>query len=767
MNNIFKLKHKKLQDTDIIDNYLGTQDKKRYSLSVKIIIIVLSILFCSFFSIFSIVSDSNRTGNVRLEPGTIWTSPTLKADYNFSVYKSDMRYNAEVQNAKDSVQQIFILDAFAEQNTIECISALIQQLSIDIDNNFLLDYVSNEKLQNFNKLNNDIKKKEINKINSNLVSYIKLIYKRGLINTSVDKIMSNDIITVKPAPNQEYYLDKNSLFDRQLLSINTQIFLSNLFNPATGELLSELLYKVIQPNLIYSEELTERSMNLAANSVKRTIAFVHKDEIIVKKGTRLDENTIQKIKSYYVNLDYVREQEYSFLYIVGNIGHICIIFSLLILYLLFLRREIWHDNYKLLMLFIPLVLIAAFGWASYQYELIDSRMPMEYLILLPACSMFIAIVFDVRIAFYTTVAMVLLLSGVRGNDYYVGAIMIFTGTIASYSVHKIEDKNQIFRSIVFIFIGFVFSIIVISWERGFEFAQIMPHLLFALINAIASAMVTFFTIFLLNKFLYYSITTNIKLKEYDDEDNPVLLEMKTKAPGTFEHSRTVASLAQKCAEAINIDSLLVKVGALYHDIGKIEKAEYFTENKEKYNSNLHSALTPKESAAIIKSHVTNGIELALKIKLPKPMIDFIPMHHGTSLIKHFYNVAVNNAKENNTVVDEKDFRYSGPKPQTKETALLMICDSAEAISKSVNDINEYYKLLNAIIDDRITDGQFNECDITLKEICIIRDVIISEIQGKLHTRTRYATIKDENNLEGKKEEDNNQNEKKEIESDKK
>ena len=739
-------KREKYNDSSMLDDiYIINNDQKRYSFYLKILIILSTILICSFFSIFNFINTSNKTDILRLENGSIWTAPTLVADYNFSVYKSDLQYNAEVQNAKDSVQQIFILDAFAEQNSIEIISSLLQQLSFNMDNLFLLDYVSNDKLQKFNALPYEIKKEEIEKLNKKIIPYIKLIYKRGLINTSLDKITTNNIITVKTSPNQEYYLEKGNLFDRQLLSINTQLFISKLFTESTGEFIAELLHKLIQSNLIYSEELTERSMKYAANSVKKTLAVVHKNEIIIKKGERLDDNKIQRIKSYYVNLEYASQQNYTFIYVVGGIGHVCLVLSFLLLYFIIIRREIWHDNYHLMLIILPVILVCFLGWMSYQYELVNSSIPFEYLIILPACSMFIAIVFDIRVSFYTTVSMAFLLASVRGNDYNIGLIMLFAGMIAAYSVRNIQDRNQLFTSIIFIFIGFLFPIIAIGLERGLDINQIMPQLLFALLNAITSPIILFFAILFLNKFSYY-ILTDIKLKEYDNENLPILLEMKNKAPGTFEHSRAVSVLAQKCAEVIGIDVLLIKVGALYHDIGKINHAEYFTENKEQF-TDKHKFLIPQKSAEIIKKHVLDGIENAIKIKLPKKIIDFIPMHHGTTLIKHFYNVAVNEANEKGVTIQESDFRYPGPKPKTKETAVLMLCDSAEAISKSVSDIQQFSKIFNEVIDDRIADGQFDDSNITLGEIRKVRNVIIDEIKGKLHTRTKYAVIKEKNTLE--------------------
>ncbi|MGI6369556.1 MAG: HDIG domain-containing protein [Ignavibacteria bacterium] len=734
--------YKNINNNNYLNDYTS-ENKKRHSLTIRIVICVLTILICSFFYCFNInTPSSNVVSSLRLENGYIWTAPSVVAEYNFAVYKPKLQYSAEVQNARDSAQSVFILDAFAEQNSIERISSLIQKLSTNDDISSLYNYISRDKLKKFIALEPEVKKREIDKLNKLLIPYIKSIYKRGIINITLDKLTANDVITVRPAPNQEYSINRANLLDKQALSIETQIFSYNMFDEHISNFLGELLYKILQSNLIYSEELTKRNANLAEKSVQKTLGIMRKGELIVEKGDRLDDDRIIKLKSYYSNRDVQNQEDYTFLNILGNIGNVFIALSLLFFYLIIIRQKIWRDNYQLLLICVPIIITCFLGWISYQYELVYPDMPLEYLVILPACSMFIAIIFDSRTAFYSTVSMALLLAGVRENDYYIGLVMLFTGSIAAYSVKDIQDRTQIFSAIIFIFVGFIISIFSISLERGFNFSKIMPQLLFALINAIIAPLLTFLAIFYLNKYSRY-ITTDIKLKEYDDENNPLLVEMKQKAPGSFEHSREVAQLAQKCAEAIGANALLAKVGALYHDIGKLNNPEYFTENKDIYMyKDKHSLLTPQKSAEVIKEHIKYGIENAEKNKLPQQIIDFIPMHHGTTLIKHFYNVALNNAAENdNSTVNEEDFRYPGPKPRTKEAVIVMLSDSAEAVSKSSNDLKQFETIFNGIIKERIFDGQFNESNITLQEIDKIKTVITEEIKGKLHTRTKYETLK--------------------------
>ena len=309
---------------------------------------------------------------------------------------------------------------------------------------------------------------------------------------------------------------------------------------------------------------------------------------------------------------------------------------------------------------------------------IPTKLPIEYFVCIPAFSMLVAIVYDSRTAFYMTVTMALLMAGIRGNDFDSGIAMLFAGTLAAYTVRDIQSRTQMYQSIFYILIAFLIAVTAISLERSSEFLPIINKLAITTLNAILSPLITFGLLFILERFTH--ITTDLRLQEFEKLNHPLLQKLSDIAPGTYQHTLSVAMLAEKCATAINANPLLTKVGTYFHDIGKMKRSQYFVENQSSKESK-HEKLSPTRSAETIKSHVLEGIKLAQQYKLPQRIIDFIPMHHGTSLIKHFYAMALEEAQESNTEIDEKTFRYPGPKPQTKETALLMICDSAEAMSR--------------------------------------------------------------------------------------
>jgi uncharacterized domain HDIG len=238
-----------------------------------------------------------------------------------------------------------------------------------------------------------------------------------------------------------------------------------------------------------------------------------------------------------------------------------------------------------------------------------------------------------------------------------------------------------------------------------------------------------------------NITTDLKLKEFDDINHPLLKKLSENAPGTYQHTLSLALLAESCAEAIGANRLLTRVGAYFHDIGKLYKPEYFVENQIDLE-NKHEFISPKRSAEIIREHVTKGIELAKEYHLPSRIIDFIPMHHGTSLIKHFYAKALEESQ--GEPVDEADFRYPGPKPNNKETAIVMICDSAEAMSRlPIKSKEELSISIEKMIMNKLLDGQFDESDISVKDLKTIQEVCVRLLYGIIHPRIEYKEIPEE------------------------
>ena len=619
--------------------------KFKTSFSVKIIIIVSTVLVNSVLSYLNYQKSTIDSDIKLFNVGYLWTSPTLIADYNFAVYKPQIQYRAEVQNARDSVSPVFILDSYSNKNIEERVSHLIEYLKNNDETNLSV-FASNARIAKFYEQHEFTQSAEIRKINTHLLPFIKQVYKKGYSDQFIDRFKLNDIFTIRMHPNYEYSVEKALIYDRQKLSIGLQQFCSDLFNEITAPFMIEVFYKILQPNLIYSDELTNRAATIAEQSVRKTLGIVRKGETIVERGERLTEQKINILKSYNT-ANIAKEDGKPILKLLGNVGHSIVLYSIVIMFIFTLRKKIWENNVHLLILSSTIILVSALGWLTFQIQTFNPDAPLEYLILIPALSMFVAIVFDSRTAFYVTVSMAMVLAGIRGNDYFIGLSMLFAGSIAAYSVRDIEDRMQIFYSIIFIFIGFALSILVIGLERGNSFASMMPQLFLALINAITAPVVTFCLLLLFNKYSKV-IVTNIKLQEYIKKEHPLITELREKAQGTFEHSRGIAQLAAVVAKSINANSLLVQVGALFHEIGKMDNPITFTENKEQYKVDTHTDLTPQQSSKRIISHVINGIEKAKQHNLPQTIIDFIPPR-----TLHYVITSISNGEQTKTKSSKK------------------------------------------------------------------------------------------------------------------
>jgi putative nucleotidyltransferase with HDIG domain len=660
-------------------------------------------------------------------PGYIWPNQTLKANYSFSIFKDELVYKKEVKDAEDKVMPVFIQNFEVTTKLEKVIDSVFSKYKTDES---VLSLKQNKKTKLI-----DVKQKapaiDIKLIEKAILNISQIIYKGGYIDYSLDNIPI-DGISVKVDEINEKLISKNSIYDNSSFKKFSENYLKSRLNEKEFKIAIENLENCIHPNLLLSNKLTNQAKELANLSVPRTIGIVRQGEIIIAKGQKATEETIRKIVSYEYTKQIKNEPKVDFLMILGALGHSTLLYSILIFYLYYLRKKIFYSNFSFGLLSGALLLSAFLGWLSIE---IPTRFPLEYLVLIPGLSMLVAILYDSRTAFYTIVVMSITLAGIRGNDYDVGTAMLFSGTLAAFTVRDIQSRTQMFISIFYIFIGFIVSIVAFGLERSLDTIQIVYKLSFSLVNSAISPLFTYALIFIIER--VSNLHTDLKLQEYSNLNNILLVKMSEFAPGTYQHTLTVSILAEKCANAIEANGLLAKVGAYYHDIGKISKPEYFVENQGEL-FNKHESLTPKKSAELIRNHVIDGLKLAKEHKLPQRIIDFIPMHHGTSLIKHFYAKAL---EISGSSVLEGDFRYTGPKPNTKETAILMICDPAEALSRLENKTaEELDDILTKNINDKLLDGQFDQCNLTFNELKIIKDTCLKHLTGIRHKRVEYKEI---------------------------
>jgi len=383
-------------------------------------------------------------------------------------------------------------------------------------------------------------------------------------------------------------------------------------------------------------------------------------------------------------------------------------------------------------MFVIIILFVSF--VTFLINQVRVQAPLQYLIFIPAASMILTIMFDSRIGFYSTVIMTLITGALRGNDYTFMAMNLIAGGIAVYSVRDIKNRSQIFRSFLFILLGYILSIFAFGLERFAPWDNLLVESAFATTNALISPVLTYGLLIFFEKF--FKITTDLTLLELSNFDRPLLRELARKAPGTFNHSMTMGTMAEAAAEKIGANHLLARIGAYYHDVGKTISPQNFVENQLN-NQNVHENLTPEESVSMIGQHVNEGIALAKEHNLPQEIIDFIPMHHGKMVMSYFYDRAKKIYGEEKINID--DFRYPGPKPNTKETAIVMLADGCESAVRSIDnpDPIKVENLIDSIFKSRIEDKQLEESPVTFRDIKIMKEEFLSILLGQHHKRIKY------------------------------
>jgi hypothetical protein len=463
------------------------------------------------------------------------------------------------------------------------------------------------------------------------------------------------------------------------------------------------------PNLHYNSSATEKARAAAIDAVPRTAGFVQENERIVGKHDRITADIKLKLDSLRRAKAERGPEGSTPTQFLGMFLHVAVLIVLYAIYLFLFRKKIFFDNRQLALISILFVFV---GGVAYLTRELDINAPIEYLIIVPAASMLLTIVFDSRVGFYGTVIIAILVGGIRGNDYGIMMTSLVPGALAVYTVRDMKNRTQIFRSLGYIFLGYALSILALGMERFETPPLLLEQIGFAFVNAVISPVLTYGLLIFLER--VFKVTTDLTLLELAQFNHPLFRMLAVQAPGTYHHSLSMATLAEAAASAVGANEILARVGAYFHDIGKLEKPAYFYEN-QKGSRNKHDKLSPRMSSLIIGAHVKDGVALAREYGLPEEVIDFIPMHHGTTRMNYFYQKALALARSDpdETKIDEikeSDYRYPGPKPRTKETGILMLADAIEASVRTIEDPTpqRIEDAINELIRIRFEEGELDD-----------------------------------------------------------
>ena len=635
--------------------------------------------------------------------GKPWQHENYIAPFDFAIQKSKEEIDTEISNVEKNSKLYFVYDTTV-------IKTVLKEFNEEFDRNPFAENIE-ESLR---------KKGE---------SIINKIYKYGFIDTQSQQKLKNitNEITIRKGTFAYDINHENLIKPSQLLGVINSNLL-DVSSPESHTVLLNVLSNVVKPNIAYDDEFTQKVKENSISNISYTKGFVSKGERVISKGDIVEGKKWEALNSIKSELESQVWSKSNYNWIV--FGYSILVALALLMLLLFLRKyrtEIYDNNNKITLIFLNVLLMVFLVSVVVKY---DAR----YVYAVPLCILPIILkaFFDARLGLFTHVLTVLLLGFVVPNSFEFIFLQIIAGIVTILTVSELYKRVNLFISIGQIVLIYMIAYIAftIIHEGNTQNLNWFYFGLFAF-----NGMLAFLATILI--FVYerlFGLVSDVSLLELSNTNSTLLRELAEKAPGTFQHSMQVANLAEAAANEIGANAMLVRTGALYHDIGKLSNPMYFTENQST-SVNPHNELSNVDSAKIIIDHVINGIELAKKHRLPDRIIDFIRTHHGTSLVYYFYM----QEKNNNEVVDIEKFRYPGPNPFSKETAILMMCDAAEAASKSIKEPTAQIidNLIDKIILKQMDDGQYMNADITFKDIELVKKVLKKKLKNIYHLRIEY------------------------------
>jgi putative nucleotidyltransferase with HDIG domain len=505
----------------------------------------------------------------------------------------------------------------------------------------------------------------------------------------------------------------------------------------------ELINEFTKPNIIFDKELTDSRQKERLDKVSRFQGTVLANELIVDTNNRITDSVLLKLKSLKFEserrLGYEKAAD-KFREYLGAFFVVSILLFLLFSFF-YIYRVGYFENHKILILISFLMyLMVFFSWIIINYQL-----PV-YIIPIAMFSILMTVLLDTTVALISSTILILLISLLIGNDLDFAIIQFIIACIAIFSVRKLRKRRQIIATMITLVFCSLFVFFSVMLFKGIDFLDYNYSIVgYLALTSFLCPILSFGLVPLFESF--FGITTDLSLIELLDYDQPLLKKLMEDAPGTHTHSVKVGTLAESCANAIGARALLCRVGSYYHDIGKIEKPEYYAENQ--IGENKHDSISPHMSAKILKQHVTDGLFLADEYGLPKIVKDFIETHHAKNRMEFFYQKALSNA-ENAESIDENEFRYPGPKPNSKETGIVMIAEAIEAQANSIKNptLEKFEKMIDKAIRSRLEDGQLDECPLTMADLQKIKGRrdgkhgLMPVLSGLYHSRPEYPSKND-------------------------
>ncbi len=526
-----------------------------------------------------------------------------------------------------------------------------------------------------------------------------------------------------PAPVSRFY-DRRQALDH-IVARATEAFPGDT---RSVHLVEQVAAPFLQPTVLYDAAETDWRRVQAKGAVSGVVGTVKKDELIVDANERVTADAVRKLNSLR-NLELSRSTRSEFIY--PPVARMLLMLLFIAAFATYLRMEllaVYRDNGMLAMF--TLLTLAVMGAAV---VLVPVAGLSEFTVPLALAPLVVASLMEKRPALVFTLMVAILVTSVLELRAPFVPVAMMGGVTAVYSVVRLRHRWHFLRAFFAIALANLAAILAWDLARTLPAMSLARDAMWGLLNAFLATTLAFMLLPVVE--FVFRLTSDVTLLELSDLNRPLLRRMQLEAPGTYHHSMVVGSLAEAAAEAIDANSLLARVAAYYHDIGKLAKPEYYAENEPASSRSRHEKLTPSMSALVVKSHIAEGLELARKQRLPRAVRDAIPEHHGTMVMAFFYHKAL----ETDPAARREDFSYPGPRPRRKEAAILMLADGVEGASRALAEPtpSRIRGLVQRIIDERVRDGQLDDCGLTLQDLARIREAFIPVLTAIFHVRAPY------------------------------
>ena len=671
---------------------------KQQSLIFKYILYVVAVAFIVFFL------PKGGKFKYEFQKGKPWQFENLYAPFDFSIQKTDAEIAKEKQIIENNQLPYYSYD-----------EGIVEKVRESFDDKFESQWG-----------NTELDRNQKSRLKYFAQVILDSVYAKGILQNNGKQVQRNFIYLVKGNEASKVRVS-DFLKVSEINNLVSAILDDNNFSAFEKEI-QALFFDIIEPNVSFDNNLTQKARAEALSKLSYTRGTVDQGRLIIAKGEVVEAENLkilESLKSEYESELWTANNYYFIL--IGYTVLVALVLIMLFLFLKKYRRTVYENNVKVTFIFFNILLMVFVTTMVIKYN--DQLVFVVPLCILP---LILKTFFDARLGLFVHVLTILILGFVVPNSFEYIFLQIITGIVTILTVSELYKRANLFVSVGQITLIYIIGYLAFHTIHEGDLSDIEWYTLgLFLLNG----MITLFVqplIYIYEK--VFGLVSDVSLLELSDTNSKLLKELSNKAPGTFHHSLQVANLAEAAANEIGANAMLVRVGALYHDIGKMNDPTYFTENQVT-NVNPHDELSPKDSARIIVDHVIKGIEIARKNNIPDRVIDFIRSHHGTTLVFYFYK----KQKEIDENVNEEDFRYPGPLPFSRETAILMMADSVEAASKSLKNptfliIDEF---VDKIISGQMKANQFLNADITFKEIETIKKIFKQKLINIYHLRVEY------------------------------